>query len=934
MAGITWFQGRFWIVRIWQQHALGESWAARSARSGMWGLLICLAVVACGLLPRSRASESEGPARLVSEGATVVLLTGIPGDVESETRYHDELQGWLDLVAGEGRAAKVYLLCDNPESIGLPPGVGGRVEKGDRKNFVELGEALSAEKQPMLVVAWGHGGKQGQTPVLHVRGPRLTPADFGAFAAKAAAPRSQWLLLFRGSGAFAGQLVSTNADVISSDFETMFSSDSVGMPLALKIAKASPTISFSAFATELGRATEAWYRERRLAQTEEPTLWTLGAKPRLLAVRGSGAGEFASVEAEQKDDAGGATLDGGDARQPSGPGNTEAAPGAIPAWTKLQKVRPDQYPEADGVVLSRRLSCLLGALPAISTEQETVIQILKPEGKQFGDFDISFAPPHEEVEILDCEVLRPDGKVERLDTDTIGEAREHAPGDYETQRRKVFSVPGIVPGALLHVRHRTQWKEFPLPHISMELPIGHELPVIDAAIQISVPKDSAFHFAFERISAPDPEIKHSAYGTSYSWRLANIPAHRKEILSPRGQTPRLMFSTFPDWKAFAEWYQRITRLTDEVTPEIAAKARELTASATTDRERILALYDYVTALRYVAVPLGVNSVRPHSAAAVFRNQFGDCKDKANLLNTLLHALNIEANLVLVPRFSQALEAVPGFAFNHAISQVKAAGQFLWLDTTDDICRFGLLPPGDPERKVLVIDGQTSHLTQLPPPDPEQNQLTVTGRIDWAQAGGGMPAEFGVVAVGYPDYELRTTARHATENQASMPLLAASFRPVSGSFALAKQRSTSLSSMREDFSWQAQGHCFGLVSIAGSNAALRSPFWLPRQWDLALHQRTAPLFLNEGYPLALKQDFQISIPRGSRLVAIPDLCENNRGPLRWRIRWAKVGDDQLTAHFSAELVRGELSASDTLLVQEQMRSLFAAVGSEAALALPP
>jgi len=39
-----------------------------------------------------------------------------------------------------------------------------------------------------------------------------------------------------------------------------------------------------------------------------------------------------------------------------------------------------------------------------------------------------------------------------------------------------------------------------------------------------------------------------------------------------------------------------------VTPEIAAKAKELTRDAKGDREKVLALYNYVTRLRYVAVP--------------------------------------------------------------------------------------------------------------------------------------------------------------------------------------------------------------------------------------------------------------------------------------------------------------------------------------------
>ena len=146
---------------------------------------------------------------------------------------------------------------------------------------------------------------------------------------------------------------------------------------------------------------------------------------------------------------------------------------------------------------------------------------------------------------------------------------------------------------------------------------------------------------------------------------------------------------------------------------IVAKATELTRQAKSDREKVVAVYIYVTSLRYVAVPLGVNSFRPHAAANVLQNQFGDCKDKANLFNALLHSLKIEAHLVLLPRFSQAYDNVPGLAFNHAISQVLLGGEPLWVDTTDDVCRFGLLPPGDPGRKVLVIDGKSSTLAQLP-----------------------------------------------------------------------------------------------------------------------------------------------------------------------------------------------------------------------------
>src|SRR5204863_3632585 len=107
----------------------------------------------------------------------------------------------------------------------------------------------------------------------------------------------------------------------------------------------------------------------------------------------------------------------------------------------------------------------------------------------------------------------------------------------------------------------------------------------------------------------------------YAWRFEHVPAVLHEALAPPNRQPRLLISTFLDWPSFADWFVRISKLTDEVTPEIAAKAAELVRSATSDREKVIAVYNYVTAMRYVAVPVGVNSFRPNAAANVFGNQF-------------------------------------------------------------------------------------------------------------------------------------------------------------------------------------------------------------------------------------------------------------------------------------------------------------------------
>ncbi len=891
------------------------------------------------LLTASAASDSDG---LIPPHASVVLLSGLPGDVENETAYRDQLQRWLEIAASIN-PAKVVVLCDSPEVVTLPSG-SSKVEaeekgaaaattngaspthttllKNDRKSFQGLGALLAGSTNPVVVIAWGHGGKQGNTPVFHVRGPRITAADFKALADQLGTAESRWLLMFPGSGTFAGQIAGGHRQILSSECDTMFTSDPVGMSLLLKVAREKPALSFEAAGAELGKLTANWYQTRSLARTEEPTFWREKDQPLLLAA-GAEPNSLASLEW-------GAEFD--PTSKP--PPETAVATTNLPAvWKQIKKVEAQKYPDADAVVLRRRSGFVLGSNPAVSSEQDEYVQILTVEGKRHADFDISYAPPHEDLNFLDCEVLQADGRLVRLDPEAIRDQSENSIGDYRTGQRKFFSLPGAGPGAILHVRYRTEWKTFPFPRVSLEIPVDQELPTVEATVEATVPKDLPFHFALDGVSAGDPVIKQSEYGKTYRWLFENLPARDREILvAPRMRAQGVQISTFQDWAAFAEWYGRISRLTDEVTPEIAAKARELTRDAKTDREKVLALYNYVTRLRYVAVPLGVNSYRPHSAASVFQNQFGDCKDKANLFNTLLHAVNIDAHLVLVPRFSQADEAVPGLSFNHAISQVKFGNDTLWVDTTDDVCRFGMLPPGDPGRKVLVIDGQSHALTQLPLPESREHQLIVRGEVDASQPTGGMPMKLAVHATGFPDYELRDTRRGTQGRGTSLALLGAKFQPVAGSFALEKQSASSVAAIDENFSWRAEGAWIGGSTSIGGERLLRAPFWLPKEWELALNRRHAGLFLNQGYPMTLDEEFEVSLPVRAQAV-LPEMMENKVNPLRWKIEWAKISDGKLTARLRAELVRGEFSAEETPGVQKQLRELLEALAGNVHLTTP-
>ena len=90
------------------------------------------------------------------------------------------------------------------------------------------------------------------------------------------------------------------------------------------------------------------------------------------------------------------------------------------------------------------------------------------------------------------------------------------------------------------------------------------------------------------------------------------------------------------WQGIGEWYDALAHDRLVATPEIAAKAAELTAGKTDFYDKAEAIAEFVQQqIRYFAVEMGVGGYQPHAAADVFHGTYGDCKDKATLLSAML-----------------------------------------------------------------------------------------------------------------------------------------------------------------------------------------------------------------------------------------------------------------------------------------------------------
>ncbi len=435
---------------------------------------------------------------------------------------------------------------------------------------------------------------------------------------------------------------------------------------------------------------------------------------------------------------------------------------SVPDWFRQLSHAPlGTYPEeADGVVLLDEQTLTVKENGEIYETDRVAMKILRPRGKKLAYLDVHYDRDTKIQRIRGWSIAASGQEYELKDKDAV-DSSPFSDAIYDDQREKIMKVPAADVGTFVAF----EWEQRERPYnFGERWDFQRRLPVKMARFTLNLPVGWEYQYRFGNWAEQKPQ---NVGGNSWQWEVHDVEGITEEPSMPASQSLAGMmavslYSTsitqaarLSTWAEVAGWANSLNASRRVSTPKLEAKVAELTTGKTDTLSKIRAIANYVQHnIRYVEISVGIGGFQSHMAGDIFANSYGDCKDKATLLMTMLHEAGVDAYFTLVNSERGVVNpAVPTpWTFNHAIVAIKLPadvdvntlystvedpklGKLFFFDPTYDKTGFGALPPGEQNSYALVVTGSGGELIKMPLLSPPVNRLMRIAHIRLTPEGG-------------------------------------------------------------------------------------------------------------------------------------------------------------------------------------------------------
>jgi transglutaminase-like putative cysteine protease len=370
-----------------------------------------------------------------------------------------------------------------------------------------------------------------------------------------------------------------------------------------------------------------------------------------------------------------------------------------------------------------------------------VIRILNRDGRDYAVARMMYDTSTDKVKDFRGWLLPASGAPIRYKKDRLIDAALVGDEIYSEARVRVFAAgsdaqDGSVFGYELTAESKSVFTQF--NHLFQT-----SLPVAVSRYSLTLPAGWEVRSVTFNHAPVEPRVA----GSTYTWELHDLPFVEDEPHCPmiEAVVPRVAITYLPpegnpaglrgmkDWEAVSRWMADLEDPQADAAGGLVERARALTAGATTDLAKIQAIASFVQGIKYVEIDTSVGrggGYKPHLASLVLEKQYGDCKDKANLMRALLKAVGIDAYMVSIFSGDRSYvhpEWPSPQPFNHAIIAVKVPdsvelpvvithprlGRLLIFDPTSSYTPVGDLPESEQGSYALIDGADQNALVKMP-----------------------------------------------------------------------------------------------------------------------------------------------------------------------------------------------------------------------------
>ena len=436
---------------------------------------------------------------------------------------------------------------------------------------------------------------------------------------------------------------------------------------------------------------------------------------------------------------------------------------------------PDYAKDSAAVILyDEHLETVDGQGRAVERIRQA-IRILKPQGRENynNPCAVSYDVDNKINYFRAWTIAADEKRYQAQATDFIDVGDTGVPIMLSTNKTRYAVPPALDVGAV----EICESEELMEPYLQEKIwSIQKAIPVVYEALEVDLPQGRAHSQSWHSYKGVAPvEVSPN----HWRWEIKDMPALTLRDIPSRPEWGALagrMSVQWGDaavegkdnqWRAIGQWVTTLEADRPAPSPEITAKVQQLIAGAPDFYSKLSRVTESIQKdIRYFVVMRGIGGLQANHAADIFRNRYGDCKDKATLTISMLQVAGIHAFYVPVDDRRGIVDPdEPSLIGNHMITAIeipadvqddrlkaivkgKDGNRYLIFDPTNERTPVGNLPSYEQGGYGILAAGASSQVIALPVLAPESNGTerkgaftlsadgTLTGSVDTSHSGPG------------------------------------------------------------------------------------------------------------------------------------------------------------------------------------------------------